>query len=423
EWKQKKLEDWAPLDLQVLDYDGTTPAPQDVGKFAYCERQGRCFLGCLPGARHTLNKTLVKEGKRNLLNDPNPPVELRSLADVDRIEPLPGGGYRVFYENLRVGDGDSQRHKSATAPVVILAAGVLGSTQILLKSRKPHKFEFSDQLGRRFSTNGDFAGFIQYPTPSPLSYGIYATRGPINTSHVMFRDGKLFINLEDAGIPPMLAPAVRRAIEVFSTAAERDPLFREMKALWKMTFPENLLGLKPDARQPLRSDTEAEALQNTFFFNVMGRDEARGRFRLDGDDLTLRFEGGPLANDPVFKKIDELMVAMAQAMQGGTYVRFPFWGRNGIFLDNGQNPERKFVTVHPLGGCPMGNTSTDGAVDKQGRVFNTAKGGDSVHAGLYVADAAVIPGPLAVNPTLTIVAFAQKIAAQIPAAMAAAGTP
>ncbi|MBI3693787.1 MAG: hypothetical protein HY238_02950, partial [Acidobacteria bacterium] len=47
EWKQKKLEDWAPLDLQVLDYDGTTPAPQDVGKFAYCERQGRCFLGCL----------------------------------------------------------------------------------------------------------------------------------------------------------------------------------------------------------------------------------------------------------------------------------------------------------------------------------------------------------------------------------------
>jgi choline dehydrogenase-like flavoprotein len=36
-----------------------------------------------------------------------------------------------------------------------------------------------------------------------------------------------------------------------------------------------------------------------------------------------------------------------------------------------------------------------------------------------VADAAVVPGPLAVNPTLTIVGFAKKIAAQIPAAAAA----
>ena len=28
--------------------------------YNYCERQGRCILGCLPGARHTLNKQLMR---------------------------------------------------------------------------------------------------------------------------------------------------------------------------------------------------------------------------------------------------------------------------------------------------------------------------------------------------------------------------
>ena len=161
-------------------------------------------------------------------------------------------------------------------------------------------------------------------------------------------------------------------------------------------------------------------LQNVFFFNVMGRDRGRGKFSLDGDDLTLDFEGGPLVDDLVFRKIDDLMTAMAQAMKG-EYVRFPFWGKNG-FVNNEFTADRKMITVHPLGGCPMGNDASDGAVDTQGRVFNTdPAAADPFYPGLYVADASVIPGPLCVNPTLTIVSFAQKIAAQIPAAMAAAG--
>jgi hypothetical protein len=40
--------------------------------------------------------------------------------------------------------------------------------------------------------------------------------------------------------------------------------------------------------------------------------------------------------------------------------------------------------------------------------------GQSVHQGLYVADTAVVPGPVAVNPTLTIAVLAQKIASQTP---------
>ena len=62
-------------------------------------------------------------------------------------------------------------------------------------------------------------------------------------------------------------------------------------------------------------------------------------------------------------------------------------------------------------GCPIGPTSTEGVVDATGRVFNTSRGSQTTHPGLYVTDASIIPGPLAVQPTLTIVALALKSAA------------
>lgn len=110
--------------------------------------------------------------------------------------------------------------------------------------------------------------------------------------------------------------------------------------------------------------------------------------------------------------MEEIAQAMATAMQGN-YVRFPFWGK-GKILDNSLDPERKFVTVHPLGGCVMGVNSSNGVVNTDGQVYNTVAGANTVHENLFIADASVIPGPLAVNPTLTIVAMAQKIAAAIP---------
>ena len=56
----------------------------------------------------------------------------------------------------------------------------------------------------------------------------------------------------------------------------------------------------------------------------------------------------------------------------------------------------------------MGQTAMDGVVDTQGRVFK-GQSGSAVYAGLYVMDGSVLPGPVAVNPTLTIVALSLKI--------------
>lgn len=432
-WKPNIIHPWTPLELQIIEYSNLDGSDAVKGQ-TYCERQGRCLLGCLPGARHTLNKTLVNTTPgRQILTGPD--VELQSLAVVRYIEALKEGnsGYRVHFNDLRYDEDDPRYSQTWTAPVVVLGAGCLSSAEILLRSRDQVGLKrLSRKLGYGFSSNGDYAGFIDYRKPTADGQGtepyyaddapyaspsarwsIFATRGPINTSHVMFKDkknGSVLVNFEDATVPPMFASGLRMALEVLDNAMNgRDTFLSVVQALWRFEFQDFL---NPDATNPRAFQTEHEMLQNTFFFNVMGRDDARGVFKLEDDDLTLTFPDRPLASDRVFGAIEEIIDAMVKKM-GGTYIRFPFWSQDNTFLENKSDPTRKIVTVHALGGCPMGHSSTDGVVDSKGRVFSTDHGSDQVYPGLYVADASVVPGPVAVNPTLTIVALALKIAKHI----------
>jgi cholesterol oxidase len=378
---------WAPLLLQINEADPTNPATNHN----YCERQGRCFLGCLPGARHTLNKTLLKQLP---LADQNR-VFIRPLSDVDFIEPLQGGGYTVHYKGL---DDDKDYHP--TAKTVILAAGTLGSTEILLRSRDKNagKLVLSDKLGTRFSTNGDFSGFITVD-PDKLQYPIYATRGPINMSHVTFREGQVVVNVEDAGIPPMFASLVQQVLKLTSQPAQPSAVLGLLSALWNDAE-------LPDYADPTAMQTESEMLMNVCWFNCMGTDDASGKFDLHHGRLRLQFDG-KIADHPTFQKAESILRGMATAMNG-RYQSFPLWEGLAPFVS------RKLVVTHPLGGCPIGGSSTDGVVTSKGEVFNTASGGQAVHAGLYVADGSTIPGPLAANPTLTIVSQALRVAAAIP---------
>jgi cholesterol oxidase len=66
---------------------------------------------------------------------------------------------------------------------------------------------------------------------------------------------------------------------------------------------------------------------------------------------------------------------------------------------------RELITPHPLGGCNMGASAATGVVDHKGRVFNYPK--------LYVADGAVIPKAIGLNPSRTIAAIAERIASEL----------
>src|SRR6266851_3120583 len=219
ELRAQIVEPWQPLKLQITEAD---PANTATNK-NFCERQGRCFLGCLPAARHTLNKTLLKQLPLAAENR----VLIRPLANVEYIEAIPGG-YTVHYTGLEDG---SEFHP--TAKTVTLAAGCLGSTEILLRSRDKSnaKFVVSKTLGSKFSTNGDFSGFVTVD-PDKLQHPIYATRGPINTSHVTFRDGKLLVNVEDAGIPAMFASLVEKTLKMLEKDKGQADVIDMLGLLW-----------------------------------------------------------------------------------------------------------------------------------------------------------------------------------------------
>lgn len=399
----KKTGDWEPLDLAINEYDTITQTGDFIGKNPPCERQGRCIQGCLPGARHTLNKTLINQV---LAGKPN--VTLESLADVSHIALRPDGKYEVFYKDTR-----DDKTKSHIAKIVIVSAGTLGSTAILLRSHKKGTLKLSNQRGRRFSTNGDFAGFVvdaQKDFPAAQKYNFYSTRGPINTSHVMFttNDGKVQVNVEDGGVPPMLAPVVGAALRVVEDKINKDKFMKQMQMAWiSQTRPdfEDWFPVTPDPSKPSRFQTEDEMLMNTFYFNCMGNDDSTGVFTIEDDPfnpdkskLELKFTDEP-ANQRVYKVTEEIIRAMATAM-GGRYVPWFTW-------DGFQ--KRKLITVHPLGGCSMGNSATEGVVNTKGQVFRTDSQTKDVYEGLYVMDASIFPGPVAVNPTLTIVALALRI--------------
>jgi cholesterol oxidase len=66
---------------------------------------------------------------------------------------------------------------------------------------------------------------------------------------------------------------------------------------------------------------------------------------------------------------------------------------------------RNMVTLHPLGGCNMGTTPETGVVNHLGQVFG--------YQNLYVVDGAILPAPLGRNPSHTIAALAEHVAAHI----------
>jgi cholesterol oxidase len=377
---------WAPLDLAVIEYDPDRGAGSDAAKnHTFCERQGRCLVGCLPAARLTLNKSLFA----HLLQDPASGVALWPKAEARQIRKT-GGGYQVVFHDHRDGGGE----QTVRALQVFLAAGTLGTTELLLRSQAAGGLDLPDTIGQHFSPNGDFGAFVVN-----TAQRVSSTRGPINTSEVRAVIDGTHLTVEDCAIPAMFASVAYTALNVLDSLVKRRFFHTRLRLAWlSHALPDlrDFLPHLPDTYDPNDARTEAEYVNNIFFFNVMGQDDASGTFRLDGDDLRLDWPR-PITSHPTFTKADQLCRHFAEAM-GGDYV--PLWDAL---------PTRRLMITHPLGGCTIGRDRTRGAVDEYGRVFDPSGGHPAdTHAGLFVVDGSAIPGALAVNPTLTITAQALK---------------
>ena len=109
-----------------------------------CDNLGRCDIGCPRNARNTVDITYVARAEQH-------GAEVFPLHEVRTIDPPRNsdGSWKVSFRDLQYGiDG------TVSAPVLVLAAGALGSTRLLLRNRKRLP-RLSPALGSRFSGNGD----------------------------------------------------------------------------------------------------------------------------------------------------------------------------------------------------------------------------------------------------------------------------
>jgi cholesterol oxidase len=365
-----------------------------------CNLCGDCCSGCNTGAKSTTLMNYLPDAEAR-------GAEIFCGAQVRFVEKLNGGGWSVAYDPVALGRANFDAEPlRVCADIVVLAAGTLGSTEILLRSRA-RGLALSPALGSRFSGNGDVLAFgynndapidgigfgwraagYKWDAPGeearpvgPTIAGLIDLRaageGAANVEHGMV--------IEEGAIPGALANLMPAVMAATAAAIGRD------------TDPGDLLPEKAREVESLARGPYHGAVNHTQTFLVMSHDgPGAGTMALDGDDR-LRIEWPGAGDLPGYKRVAANLETSVKAT-GGTYVPNPIWTE---LLEN------RLVTVHPLGGCPMADDAAAGVVDADCRVYDGIAG-KAVHAGLYVCDGAVMPRSLGVNPLLTISAVAER---------------
>ncbi len=329
-----------------------------------CVHLGNCDIGCDADAKNTLDRNYIPWAEKYR-------AEVRALHLVTDIQPT-AGGYKVSFDQL---DQGKRIPGSQTARLVIVAAGSLGSTELLLRCREINQTlpNISPFLGSNWSSNGDFL--------TPAFYDgrdVGPSRGPTITCAIDFLDrscGGQSFWIQDGGFPNLLLDYANRL--------DASPTKNEAAKLLLDSF-----------RFLMRGDGVA---QNVMPWFAQGVDAANGTLSMHHSLLT----GEPCLNLAwdigKSKQTIDAIVAMhlkLAAATGGHPVVPPTWSLL-----------HSLVTPHPLGGCGMGDTQLNGVVNHEGEVFN--------YKNLYVIDGAIVPEALGVNPSRTIGALAERCAAHI----------
>ena len=361
------------VDIAVNSQDALPPQPFQIG-CTYC---GNCLIGCNVHAKNTLDLNYIRVAQDN-------GADVYALHRVENIEPQ-GKGYKIYIRRAVPGRDMGCETVTVTAAKVIVAAGTLGSTELLLKCRDVHKSlpRLGPALGKGFSGNGDYllAG-TQYANKA-----IDPSSGPSITAAASFAEDGQQICIEDLGFPdPLLwyingsVPTSERIGDLFAFAA---------------SYLRSSLGLSYQSRMDLEIDRLFQGGITTGFLPYlgMGTDAGDGELHL-GPDGHVAIHWRPDASMPMFHMMERYLREISQA-SGGTYVESFLWTW----------PFRKLLTAHPLGGCAMSSNAERGVVNELGEVWR--------YPNLYVADGSIVPTAVSVNPSATISALAERIAFHI----------
>ncbi len=325
-----------------------------------CDFCGDCVLGCDRHAKNTLDLTYLKRAEAL-------GAEVWPLCEVTRLAPH-NDGYEVSFRRL---EDDSRQAQTVRARSVFLAAGSLGTTELLLRARDLDRTlpNLRARLGQQWSANGDFfAGLIDSRLP------IVPTYGPSVAGAAEATEQGFYV-LEGA-IPSSLATGHRTPINFVA----------RLTSLLRLSF---LHRRQESAIAGSCGDEEyARLLRHMGAFFLMGRDASNGRLVLDAQGkLQLLWDWRE--SEELLARMRRYLDKLGRGYGGWMLIPQPWW-------------PLALGTVHPLGGCPMGRDASEGVVDSFGRVFG--------YPNLYVCDGSIIPRALGAPPSMTIAALAEHVA-------------
>ncbi|MCB0393724.1 MAG: GMC family oxidoreductase [Bdellovibrionales bacterium] len=328
-----------------------------------CNHCGACMIGCPNNSKNTLDKNYLYFAEKL-------GAEVLPLTQVQMIIPI-ADGFEVKTRNLNSGKGKSYYSKK-----VVISAGVIGTHEILFKNRDKYRTlpNLSHTLGRNVRTNGEsLVGSTQLRGNEDYSKGVAIASA---------FEANEFTKIEAVRYPKGSGVMKWLAIPLTPKGGF---VTRPLKMIGKIIvgFPGflKLLFVKDWAKSSVIL-LVMQSIDQTMNFAF--------KRTLFGYRLTGKSSEKPIP--PYLELAQKAALSLSNKMNG-----LPQNATSEVLLG-------ATATAHILGGCRMGNNIEEGLVDKNHQVFG--------YPGLFVCDGSVIPTNLAVNPSLTITALAERFCAQ-----------
>ena len=335
---------------------------------AGCNFCAGCMIGCRYNAKNTLDKNYLYLAQKN-------GAEILAESEVYDVHPLAGrkgdAGYRIKFKSLR---SLFTKHRELTSRGVVFAGGALGTNKLLLRLQKNGLPALSEKLGHDIRTNSEsLIGVTTFDKETTFSEGVAI--GSIvhtdNHSHlepVRYPAGSGFWRLLMSPLVPG-ANAFQRILNILQDYL-RHPV-DNLRAYFVSDWAKKTQIL-----------LFMQTLNSTLRFS-------RGVF---GMKSSLSSGAAPTAFIPeageLAKNYAKIVNGKATSLLSESLLGIP-------------------TTAHILGGAVMGRDRSEGVIDKNNRVFG--------YENMYICDGAAISANPGVNPSLTILALAERAMSKIPA--------
>ena len=357
-----------PLAIHFGEEGRTVPDPYFGGEGpdrTGCVLCGGCLSGCPYGAKNSLDRNYLYLAERR-------GARIHSERKVTAIDPQVDGGYRLTARHpWKRGVQESVRARQ-----VVLAAGVLGTLDLLLACRDETGSlpRVSPRLGEQVRTNSEAVSAVLQSDPeADLSRGpaISTDFRPDVHTHITqnrYVGGGKMLRWQVGPLIDGTKPWLRSLKTVAGLL--RHPV-RSARAVFATGFEKRLTAI-----------TVMQEVDSELGFGLQ-----RSRVRPWKRVLQSRPVKGHEAPSylPVANEVARSFARSSNGLPMNLLVE-SLGGRS--------------VTAHILGGAVIGATPKEGVIDARHEVHG--------HPGLFVMDASAIPVNLGVNPSLTITALAER---------------